>query len=372
MLVQRLIIQDADNGRPSEMLRAIREAVTSTNPTSSRVAVAFATGTGCSELLTSMQKACHAWRSVKKAWLIGIDHGVTEPAALEEIACQPNSEVRIPNAEYLLANGLRPSQRFHPKTYIFERQTQSDIESGGIVCGSCNLTFSGLRTGTEQALLSVLSAPSNKDDREQFKRIIDRGVWWDDVWSSAIPYSASLLKRYGEARPESVPNEDESVSIKRIAGKRRTVIDTDTAVGWAFSRCFWIQTFELYKNRGRDKPGNQVDCRRGTRVYFGFPPDAVPRNTVFGNVSIRYEHFPSVERSVRFANNMMDKVNLPVPGTEGPESYDHCYLHFERLRPNTFQLRIAKKDEEKTWRKKSKQQGLYDTMNGDREFGFYS
>jgi hypothetical protein len=56
----------------------------------------------------------------------------------------------------------------------------------------------------------------------------------------------------------------------------------------------------------------------------------VSRDTVLGQVVLQKDGYQPVECSVRFANNQMDKVNLPVPGTDGPDSYDDSILLFER------------------------------------------
>src|SRR5581483_10115396 len=109
----------------------------------------------------------------------------------------------------------------------------------------------------------------------------------------------------------------------------------------------WVQVEELYKNRGPDKAGNQLDLPRGARVFFGFPADDVPRNTIFGNVVIVCDGYDPVVRSMRFGNNMMDKINLPVPGQHGPGTYDHSFLLFEKIGPerqgrHVFRLRLGK------------------------------
>ena len=51
---------------------------------------------------------------------------------------------------------------------------------------------------------------------------------------------------------------------------------------------------------------------------------------MLGRVILKNEGFQQALCSVRFANNMMDKINLPIPGTQGPATYDHSILLFER------------------------------------------
>ncbi|MGH2812309.1 MAG: hypothetical protein ACRDI1_06310, partial [Actinomycetota bacterium] len=106
---------------------------------------------------------------------------------------------------------------------------------------------------------------------------------------------------------------------------------------------------------GPTRPGNQLDLPRGTRVFFGFPALAVPLNTIFGYIELEVVGYWSFRKSVRFGNNMMDKVNLPAPGTEGPPTYDHKVLLFERQTPASssiarFTVRLGTKADLKKWK----------------------
>ena len=53
-----------------------------------------------------------------------------------------------------------------------------------------------------------------------------------------------------------------------------------------------------------------------------------------------YENMATSVRSVRFGNNSIDKVNLPIPGAAGPETYDNGVVHFERTGPKAFSIRL--------------------------------
>jgi hypothetical protein len=68
----------------------------------------------------------------------------------------------------------------------------------------------------------------------------------------------------------------------------------------------------------------------------------------------------------------MDKVNLPIPGEEGPPSYDNSFLHLERSSPGRFLLTIGGPPEAAEWRRRSQEQGLYYRLHGGSEFGFYT
>jgi HKD family nuclease len=367
-----MVFQDARNGQPSRVLNAILSIATAARFGSLRVAVAYATARGCSELIGALASRISAWPRIRKEWLVGIDHGVTDPEALRALMSQRNSTVRIPNGDYLIRHRLSPVQRFHPKTYLFEGLDSQHICPFGVFLGSANLTFSGLHFGTEHGSCAVAVPPFSESEEALVRALRSSLVWWDSAWNGADALNDRVLRRYQSARPADTRTEDEDELIQQFSGGSGRVIETHEGVGWATARCFWIQTYELYKNRGRNRPGNQVDCRRGTRVYFGFSSADVPRNTVLGTVLMRYEERPSVERSVRYGNNQMDKVNLPIPEDDGPAGYDHCFLHWERIRGNQFRLTVDRAKAHERWRERSRAQGMYYTFNGTREFGFYS
>ena len=70
-------------------------------------------------------------------------------------------------------------------------------------------------------------------------------------------------------------------------------------------------------------------------MFFGFSPGAVPKNTTFGSVLLQVPEYPQVTRTVRFGNNHMDKINLPVPGIAAPPGgYHQQNLVFMRQDPD--------------------------------------
>jgi len=142
---------------------------------------------------------------------------------------------------------------------------------------------------------------------------------------------------------------------------------------WASADCFWIEVERLYENRGPGKPGNQMDCVKGTRAYFGFDYknlDHVEPQTKLGEVVMRYGTKPLTSRSVWFAHNSMDKVHLPVPQRYGPTTYDGQTVHFER-EGGRFIVSIGTPADVKRWKALSVKQGLIYEMGGGRLFGFY-
>ena len=58
---------------------------------------------------------------------------------------------------------------------------------------------------------------------------------------------------------------------------------------------------------------------------------------------------------MRFGNNGMDKVNLPIPNTEGPDSYDNAIILFERqgtdrLGRPSFRVQLGAQEDLERWK----------------------
>ena len=368
MLVQKFFLQDASAGRTSKIFVGITDIAQSIEFNRIKVAVAYATLSGCRELTNAFTNI-GAWEYAEKLWLISVDFGITEPKALKFITELPHSTVRIPDGAELLKRNLKPRQSFHAKTFIFDNENHQDI---GIFAGSANLTFSGLHLNTEHGISTLWKTPFKVAEKHFLKNAQEAIGWWTYHWGKATPVDQDFLKVYNRMRRPKAPDEDENEIVKMFADVKNPEIVTRRGLAWANAKYFWIETHELYKNLGANNPGNQLDCVRGTRTYFGFSPKRVNKNTVIGKVFIKYKNKTEQLRSVRYANNQMDKVNLPKPGQDGPTNYDHTFILFERADNRHFKIKLTNGKDHSIWRKKSKDQGLYFKFAGGREYGFFS
>ncbi|WP_149482646.1 phospholipase D family protein [Mycolicibacterium sp. P1-18] len=321
-------------GRVEETLAAITAAASDAGAYRFvDVAVAYATYAGVA-LLDKRLGAFPSWPDASKRFLVSMDFGTTEPAALAKLSELSNAEVRIPNGESILASPiLRPPSTFHPKSYLF-RQAEWRSPSA-LVVGSANLTVSALATGSEVVVKQAWTGSSlSRSDRRHLKGAGPFLDWFEDAWATAVPLREILNEyraRYeSKPGPRTPPEEETPATQNYLVSADEHEVYGALTVQLAAAKTIWFETDKLYHNRGPGKTGNQLDTPRGTRVFFGFSPQKVQRNTIFGDVNIQVPGFPSVPRSVRFGNNEMDKINLPIPGTDGPESYDNAYLLFER------------------------------------------
>lgn len=323
-------VQDARLGRIDVVRSALVEAASSAaGYTYLEAAVAYASNKGVGLLARSL--ASPDWASAEKRFLVSIDFGTTEPSALASLARLPNAQVRIPNARDVLSSpALLPHFTFHPKSYLFRSASWSGATA--LLSGSANLTASALATGSEVVLRHSWTAQTRGAAPHL---VVARGYleWFDEAWASASPLSAVVAEyraRRRRLKRRWVPEDRTPASRAYLAPAAGDVISPVQALQMANAKALWIRAESLYENRGPGESGNQLDTPRGTRVFFGFPATRVSRNTRFGYVEIEAVGHQAVSRSVRFGDNSMDKVNLPIPGRDGPASYDNAYLIFER------------------------------------------
>ena len=373
MYVQRLFPQDRTCGKIGQTRLGIASLAAIGGYSQFRAGVAYATLNGCSILVNDL-KHISVWQKSYKRWLISIDYGRTEPEALKYLAKIAYADVRIPSGLKVVGTGgFLPSRPFHPKAYAVDDVANGDKSVFGVFLGSGNLTASGLLTGSECGALSYWSEP-NAAEKKTILQAYKEMSWFDVVWESADPVS-KVIGAYEKAWKKSKPpivEEDEDV-VDLYVGAQNHVVEGEFAVTLASAKSFWIEVKELYKNRGQNEAGNQVDTPRGTRVFFGFPPTAVPRDTVLGQVVLQNKGFEPVECSVRFANNQMDKVNLPVPGSDGPDTYDSSILLFQRSGVTSkgaskFSLLVGDKSHLKQWKAQSLSE-TERTMQSGRRYG---
>lgn len=330
--------QDATIGRIETVQRSLVDAASQAGRyTTVDVAVAYATTAGVRLMINRMESG--TWQDATKRFLISIDFGTTQPRALDELAAIPNAEVRIPNALAVLrSQKLLPPSTFHPKVFVFRGKSWG--EPSAAVIGSANLTRSALATGSEAVVGQAWTGNLTRSERRHLGTLKNTLVWFDDAWRLSTPWEevADAYRAAYRARPRPRKPPEERTPASRIYSRPTAAPDVSPAlnVQLANARSLWFHTGALYKNLGPRKAGNQLDTPRGTRVFFGFEPDGVSRNHRFGEVDIRVNRpgCDFVARSVRFGNNDMDKINLPIAEQNGLDTYDHSYVVFTRVAPS--------------------------------------
>lgn len=282
-------------------IKRVHEAVTAVNFFG---CYAYATLSGVHTLRHQM--GGEFWDGTTSKWLLGVDYGRTHPDALRLILEQPNSQVRVHDGEWVVAKkGFIPRRDFHPKTAIMWDQAS---QRHGVVLGSGNLSANGLARSIEfggsylfETLADYQHAAANLPNELHA------------LWEDASP-AENILDQYAGRWDEEFSWSSKAAEVEE-----------------AESSHFWIEAGYVTQNRGPQRPGNQIDFPKGMNRYFGFDaPHDQPKNSVIGQVTMITAVGDPTVRNLRFGNNSMEKISLPIPEDHGFENYDGKILVFEK------------------------------------------
>ncbi len=332
-----------------------------------RGAYAFASAGGALTLLEALRESQPSFPDIRKRWLISLDFGYTEPEALELLAVLPNSEVRTVDSEYLLGRRLQPRACFHPKTLILDGGVAEPPLA--VIVGSANLTVSGLRRAHEHAVVSAWVGAQGQRAAGQLQVAVAEAARFDRLWDEADPIDGPLLDRYRQCRARYVKHrppprsEDDSDAVKEIEKETGSL---SRAARMAAADCFWVEFRKDQRNRGEGQAGNQIDLAKGSRAFFGVSIEPVPLMSPLGSVMLRYGNGEPVDRNLRFGHNAMDKLDLPIPGQDGPPTYEGQTLMFRRTEAGSFRMQLGTAAQIEDWVRRSTEQGSIYAMKPGR------
>ncbi|PID24570.1 hypothetical protein [Sporosarcina sp. P7] len=286
---------------------------------------AYATQSGVATFDLELGQAF--WNDTPSRWLFGIDYGRTQPQALRFIYEQRNSDIRIYDGDWVVnQKGFVPRRDFHAKMALLQNP---DANLYGMVVGSGNFSSNGLRNSIEAGAVICTKTAS------QFGYSLESSIELaESLWLTATPV-ADILNEYEESWNASLSRKVSESLLK--GGNIHSEIEI-----------FWIEAGYVTKNRGPNRPGNQIDFPRGMSRYFGFnPPTDLQPNTVIGNIKFETPIGKVIAYNLRLGNNMMEKITLPIPELYGFTIYDGKILVFQRSEEN-FVLRALEMDDFET------------------------
>lgn len=278
--------------------------ILSGNNLRSFAAFAYATDSGVAQLRTYLKSELE--NSPECRWLFSIDYGRSQPTALKNLRAIGNGAVRIYDGEYVVqTRSFNPRVSYHLKTAL---TLQDNGYPRHQIVGSGNLSANGLLSGIEAGCLVDYRNVAQAAGASVITAL-------ENMWSNATPleniiddyeqkYAAIIQPAMFGPNPDEIPN----------------------------ATLFWIDIGYVTKNRGEDKPGNQFDLPRGSHVHLGVRQVRNPeRNSPLGTLNIVTPR-GVVERTLRYGNNAMEKLTLPIPEDYGYYSYDGKILTFAVVR----------------------------------------
>lgn len=373
MLIQKYVAQPAGG---VDYLTLFRLALDSAEFTSFDAAVAYVTLGGIKAVESLFDGGtAETWLAMRKRWLVSIDWFRSEPLALERFTSMRNSTARVHDGRNVInRKGCIPNLPFHPKTFILQGP-----DAIAVITGSGNLSRNGLTRGHEVGTLLLLANPLEPFEEQLWDSCQEVVGWFDNRWNAATPYR-SIRNDYERkyTKPSHLkaptPTDDDAAEtglIDTSPGRRRRALSSEQLRQLRACQQLWIQAGNLHKNRGPGRPGNQLMLSPMTRVFFGFQAQDLDRDTYIGHVAIEYGGHIRGDCSLRFSNNAMDVLGLPIPGTEGPAQYDQETLMFERRADGTFGLTLGSAPHVRQWQQKSAAIGADYSMTSGRRWGVF-
>lgn len=263
------------------------------------------------------------WEATRSRWLFGIDYGRTQPKALRSMCEKDGAEIRIVDGRWVSEQaGFIPRRDFHAKMAVMLNRAASRV---AVVVGSGNFSSNGLRKNIEAGASIVARIGESHAETLMAKA---RSI--EHLWAAATPVE-EILSAYEDRWIQSFSRTGEALPRGEVERQ---------------SEFFWIEAGYVTRNRGPNRPGNQIDFPRGTTArYFGFdPPDDLPPNSVIGPVTFETPSGRVVTNNLRLGNNLMEKISLPIPEEHGFDIYDGKVLIFQRQSERFFMRVVEASD----------------------------
>lgn len=306
-------------GDEQSVLAAIHSLVSRVRPSEIVFCFAYATTSGFAEFERTFGKTF--WEETRTRWLVSIDWGRTQPSALELLRNRRNTAVRVFDGDQVVdRKNFVPATPYHPKACFLLNRRRVPVAA---FAGSGNFSRGGLVANVECGI--ALDARDNH-------RFVGRA--WSSasaIWETSTPVEELLDTYKRRWKPNSVVilEEQEPDAVETLN------FDHDH---------FWIEAGYVTPNRGRSKPGNQIDMPRGVHRFFGLTMRRNQRrNTVIGPIRFLFDGL-HIDRNLRYGNNQMEKITLPIPEQYGYGSYDGKILEFHR-EERGFRLEVHEPEE---------------------------
>jgi HKD family nuclease len=354
--------------QPSDgrVIDSLGQTAAESNWRSAVVCVAYATHAGVAQLVGELRKNWSAFDSARKLFVVGLDFGLTEPGALRYLASLPNTACHVHEAARTLAARLRPRPLFHPKLYAFgsgQSIASSKVASG--IVGSANLTGAAL-TANFEACCRFRVSSARSSGRKWIRQVAEI-----ETHAESQSFADSILiDAYALLRPKLAVPRVAPIEPVLTPTSPRAELGTDHLRVLRAATGLWTQTLKIVPNLGPGRPGNQIDLKRGARVFFGSrTPLTAPTNTPLGSIVV----VTAAGRetcNLRYGDNGMDKVNLPIPGGANPPSYEHSFVSWVRRPDGSFTLDVRKNGDGLI--RASRRQGtLFSYAGGQRVWGVF-
>jgi hypothetical protein len=239
-----------------------------------RIACAYLSQSGLDTLVNTAAGTREQFFQYASEWIVGLDHGVTEPRALESISRNPNASLRLFCARGNLSRlTLRSAPKLHAKVVAVTERAANVVES--VLAGSANFTGAALGPGGLNYEAGIyLSGHIAGNESEEFNR------WWRELRRRSLAADAPMIERYAELRHEYL----------RAFPERMDDLEGPDHPEIRNARFFWIEAGAM---SGPPEHRHQIEFAQELASFFH-----APRRSI--DLAIRYQANPSVERPLTY------------------------------------------------------------------------
>lgn len=345
-----IVIQNQAN--PGKVLLAF-SSLADSDLSGLKFAVAYVTkaGSDCLFGIIKNKIGSTKWESIPKTVITSFDFGLTEPVALVSMQKIANCKVQISGKNVLQNKMLRPLYAYHPKMYIFEKNTTSSL-----AIGSANLSHSALTTNAEA--ISIYESFPDQDQLDQC---------WNQIIAQSEELSPSLLSLYTTVRKKyqfvktkpELSGEKPDLPDPQIVPGSLDILNHPISIGKLSPMSydhFWVQAGSMSSGGS----ANQLELPRGANLFFGYNFDNYTSyHQVIGYPTIFTAKNTWKDRPLTWhGHNSMERINLPT-SAQGGFHYKDSIVHFTRY-GKRFELLVFPFHHtiSKIWRNMSKNNGL--------------
>lgn len=314
---------------------------------------AYASLGGVQQLLSTVGSK-ESWMHVKKEFLIGIHHAISEPSALETLRKIPQAQVRafVPGRRLTNAVFDQPPV-FHPKVLAVSTIDGGDVRL--LQAGSANMTLSAIGSQPKNYEFSLaLQAEDSEsiDPNEYFD------AWWSTVWNKSREVDRNFIRQYAKLRRDIF----EHNPILRSAA--------ETPKSIAEAEYFFI---EVGAGSGPPETRHQVEFSESLVQFFGEPLWGRQDLTLRRSGRVWYER-PLTHKLTTYDVDIW-RLGMPTQASGGiPISFRA--IQFKRTSdPIVFEFKVADldSDEYREWVSLANLNGHLGSTRGQRarQYGFY-
>lgn len=209
------------------------------------VSVAYMTVSGIRLLINGFANSIPG----KSKWLIGLDDYITQPGAIDAAMAIPGAEVRVVSYSAL---GLR----FHPKVYIFRKNSKP--RQGLTILGSSNLTSQALAgNGEANAIINV----ENQEDFFMTQTL------WDALWKQGHSPTKQELIAYKKKYETTNARKPKEVAAKGKSKSGMIILSSDDAeLDPTQANTCWIECGYI------TAMGREIELKAEQGLFFGLNP----------------------------------------------------------------------------------------------------